>query len=70
MELAEELRRHFVEFFDGFDATVKEYAKDMSEEQKADHEDFLKWFTEFKKIDGFGRQLDKFSEFFKFFRHK
>uniref|UniRef100_A0A1A9VYZ6 Uncharacterized protein n=1 Tax=Glossina austeni TaxID=7395 RepID=A0A1A9VYZ6_GLOAU len=49
-----------VEFFDGFDDAFEAYAKDLSEEEKADHEDFLKWFKEFKEADGFVNQFEKF----------
>uniref|UniRef100_D3TN75 Hypothetical conserved protein n=1 Tax=Glossina morsitans morsitans TaxID=37546 RepID=D3TN75_GLOMM len=69
-ELAEEIRKDFVEFFDGFDDAFEEYAKELSEEEKAEHEDFLKWFKEFKEADAFEKKLDKFFEFFKFFHHK
>ncbi|KAI9585171.1 uncharacterized protein LOC119633825 [Glossina fuscipes] len=69
-ELAEEIRKDFVEFFDGFDDAFEKYAKEMSEEEKAEHEDFLKCFKEFKESDNFEKKLEKFFDFFKFFHHK
>ncbi|KAL9925383.1 uncharacterized protein ACN2A1_012747 [Glossina fuscipes fuscipes] len=66
-DFLEVFRKDFVEFFDGFDDAFEEYAKDLSEEEKADHEDFLKWFKEFKEADGFDKQFEKFVGFFKFF---
>uniref|UniRef100_A0A240SX14 Uncharacterized protein n=1 Tax=Glossina morsitans morsitans TaxID=37546 RepID=A0A240SX14_GLOMM len=69
-ELAGDLRKHLVQFFDGFVDAIEEYAKGMSEEQKDHHKDFLKWFKEFKNAHSYGKRLDTFSEFFKFFHHK
>uniref|UniRef100_A0A1B0AD86 Uncharacterized protein n=1 Tax=Glossina pallidipes TaxID=7398 RepID=A0A1B0AD86_GLOPL len=63
----DEFHKDFTEFFDGFDDAFEEYAKDLSEEEKADHEDFLKWFKEFKEADGFDKKFEKFIGFFKFF---
>ncbi|KAL9925386.1 uncharacterized protein ACN2A1_012762 [Glossina fuscipes fuscipes] len=69
-ELVEEIHKDFVEFFDGFDDAVEKYAEDMSEKEKRDHNDFLKWFKEFKEADCFGKRLDKFFEFFMFFHYR
>uniref|UniRef100_A0A1B0GGH2 Uncharacterized protein n=1 Tax=Glossina morsitans morsitans TaxID=37546 RepID=A0A1B0GGH2_GLOMM len=66
-EYLEKFRKSMGEFFDGFDDAFEEYAKDLSEEEKADHEDFLKWFKEFKEADDFPYQFEKFVGFFKFF---
>uniref|UniRef100_A0A1A9VYZ5 Uncharacterized protein n=1 Tax=Glossina austeni TaxID=7395 RepID=A0A1A9VYZ5_GLOAU len=63
----EEFHKDFTEFFDGFDDAFEEYAKDLSDEEKADHEDFLKWFKEFKEADDFDNRFEKFVGFFKFF---
>lgn len=66
-ELAEELRNDFAEFIVGFNHGFKEYVEELSEEQKADHEEFLKWVKELQETDGFDNQAKKFIEFFKFF---
>ncbi|KAL9927167.1 uncharacterized protein ACN427_008412 [Glossina fuscipes fuscipes] len=66
-DFLEVFRKDFVEFFDGFDDAFEEYVKDLSEEEKADHEVFLKWFKEFKEADGFDKQFEEFVGFFKFF---
>ncbi|KAL9927168.1 uncharacterized protein LOC119633924 [Glossina fuscipes] len=66
-EHIEKFHKSVVEFFADFDDSFEEYAKDLSEGEKADHEDFLKWFKEFKEADGFANQFEKFLRFFTFF---
>uniref|UniRef100_A0A1A9W3X0 Uncharacterized protein n=1 Tax=Glossina brevipalpis TaxID=37001 RepID=A0A1A9W3X0_9MUSC len=59
-EFVEEFRKNLIEFFDGFDDAFEEYSKDLSEEEKAEHSDFLKWFKAYKEADGAEARFEKF----------
>uniref|UniRef100_A0A1A9W3X1 Uncharacterized protein n=1 Tax=Glossina brevipalpis TaxID=37001 RepID=A0A1A9W3X1_9MUSC len=66
-KFVEEFRKNMVEFFDGFDDACEEYVKDLSEEEKAEHKDFLKWFKELKETEDHDKKFVEFLDFFKFF---
>uniref|UniRef100_A0A1A9VYZ7 Uncharacterized protein n=1 Tax=Glossina austeni TaxID=7395 RepID=A0A1A9VYZ7_GLOAU len=55
-ELAEDLRSDFADFIVGFNRAFKAYVEELSEKEKANHEDLIKWVKELQETDGFDNQ--------------
>uniref|UniRef100_A0A1B0FPH6 Uncharacterized protein n=1 Tax=Glossina morsitans morsitans TaxID=37546 RepID=A0A1B0FPH6_GLOMM len=69
-DVVKKFYRNLVKFVHSFSKALEEYTKDMSEEEKAEHQHFFEWFKNFEELkqkNDVVAQSHMFLDFFKFF---